>query len=72
MHFIPFQINGIPVQGQVFGEALSIDSKTMNDEFDGILGMAFSSISNLETDPPFINMVKQGMVDPVFAFYLNQ
>jgi len=42
-------------------------------KFDGILGMAFQSISADNTPTVFQNLVKQGLVqDPSFSFFLTQ
>ncbi|CEL99302.1 unnamed protein product [Vitrella brassicaformis CCMP3155] len=41
-------------------------------KFDGILGLGFPSISVDGIEPPFVTMVKRGLVkEPVFAFYLG-
>lgn len=67
------QVGDLRVVGQLFGEATAIDKDTASSSFDGILGLAYSSLSELGTDPPFVNMIKQGLVQqPVFAFYLNK
>jgi len=41
-------------------------------KFDGILGMGFPGLAVLDVMPPFNNMVNQGVVDPVFSFWLNR
>lgn len=68
------QIGGLPVVGQVFAEATYIDEESrLNDRFDGVLGLGYRANSAIGTDPPFVNLVNQGVVErPVFAFYLNQ
>lgn len=59
--------------GQKFGEATYVDSDTANSDFDGILGLAYTDLSSMNVDPPFVTMIKQGVVDePIFAFYLNK
>ncbi|KAG8261040.1 hypothetical protein J6590_082874 [Homalodisca vitripennis] len=67
------KLGGLPVKGQLFGEATEIASLIASGKFDGVLGMAFTSLSSIGTDPPFVNMIKQKVVKkPVFAFYLNK
>merc|ERR1711936_124998 len=41
-------------------------------KFDGILGMGYPSLAVLDVKPPFNNMVDQGLVDPVFSFWLSR
>jgi len=41
-------------------------------KFDGILGMGFPGLAVLDVIPPFNTMVNQGIVDPVFSFWLNR
>ncbi|XP_046674721.1 cathepsin D-like [Homalodisca vitripennis] len=57
------KLGGLPVKGQLFGEATEIDSYTASTKIDGLLGMAFTSLSSIDTDPPFVNMVKQKVVN---------
>lgn len=67
------QVAGIEVTDQLFGEATAVDESTADSYFDGILGMAYPKLSSIGANPPFVNMIKQGVVDdPVFAFYLNK
>ncbi|ORX94590.1 Asp-domain-containing protein [Basidiobolus meristosporus CBS 931.73] len=65
-------IGGITIKNQVFGQALQEAQFFVSTKADGILGMAFSSISEMKVDPPFYNMVNQKLVNSsMFGFWLG-
>lgn len=68
-----FQVAGIKVQEQTFGEAFyELGPALENVTFDGIVGLAYPEVSTEGDWPFFHNMVYQKLVDPVFSFYLNR
>jgi len=63
---------GYEISGQTFAEITQLDADVFgNAPFDGILGLAFPSISSDGVTPVFQNLVSQYNIDPVFAFYLS-
>lgn len=63
----------ICVEDQVFAEVNHEPGVAfIAGRFDGIMGMGFTELAVNQIVPPFINMADQGMVDPVFSFWLNR
>ncbi|KMY89626.1 lysosomal aspartic protease [Drosophila simulans] len=66
-------IDGMVIRNQTFAEAVDEPgSAFVNTIFDGIIGMAFASISG-GIATPFDNIIRQGLVKhPVFSVYLRR
>ncbi|EGI64804.1 Lysosomal aspartic protease [Acromyrmex echinatior] len=67
-------IAGLNIQNQTFGEVISqLGTALFYAKFDGILGMGYSEgVVAKGMIPVFNNMIKQGLVEPVFSFYINR
>jgi phytepsin len=67
-------IGGVTVQNQVFAEVTGEPGIAfLAAGFDGVLGLAFDSISVDHATPVWYNLLSQKLVpQPVFAFYLNR
>jgi len=67
-------VGGLKVKNQTFAESLSEDPEVSFTvaEFDGILGLAFQSISVDNVVPVWYNMISQNLVSQqIFSFYLT-
>jgi len=62
------------VKGQDFAEVTKEDGLAFDfSKFDGIMGLAFDSISVDHVTPVWYNLLKQGLVSqPMFSFYLSK
>jgi len=67
-------LGGLSVTGQTFGEAMNEPGLTwIVAKFDGLLGMAYESISVDAVTPLWYNILSQNLVsNPVFGFWLSQ
>ncbi|KAF9065022.1 acid protease [Rhodocollybia butyracea] len=64
-------VAGVTVTNQTFSPVTTLSSGFSGDPTDGILGLAFPAISNLNADPFFVTANSQGAVTSnEFAFYL--
>ncbi|EPQ59492.1 aspartic peptidase A1 [Gloeophyllum trabeum ATCC 11539] len=66
-------IGDIVIKGQDFAEATKEPGLTFAfGKFDGILGLAYNTISVNHITPPFYNMIDQKLIEePVFSFRLG-
>lgn len=68
------QVAGLPIQRQIFGEAIVQPGDTfVRAPFDGIFGLGYSSISSGGATTALDNMVAQGLIkNRIFSFHLNK
>ncbi|XP_024081393.1 aspartic proteinase A2-like [Cimex lectularius] len=67
-------IGNMSVRNQEFGETtLETQAPFGWAQFDGIFGLSFQSLSVQDVVPPFVNMMRQGLVEKgKFSFYLGR
>lgn len=64
------RIGDLEVKDQLSGEGLTVGG--IKFAYDGIMGLAYDTLSANHITPPFYSMLDQGLLDaPVFAVYLN-
>ncbi|GBC08644.1 hypothetical protein RclHR1_08280012 [Rhizophagus clarus] len=68
-----FEFSDFTIQNQAFGLADTVSDDFTDSPFDGILGMAFDSLSELQAPTPFQNLVNNKDVSSsVFGFILGR
>ncbi|KAJ9109262.1 aspartic proteinase precursor [Naganishia friedmannii] len=67
------EIGDLTIKNQLFGEATKEPGLAFAfGKFDGILGLAYDTISVNHIPPPFYNMIDQKLLDePIFSFRLG-
>ncbi|CAB5350163.1 uncharacterized protein OCT59_025944 [Rhizophagus irregularis] len=68
-----FEFAGFSIKDQAFGLADTVSDDFTNAPFDGILGMAFDQLSELQAPTPFQNLINNHSVSSsVFGFVLGR
>ncbi|KAJ3966840.1 acid protease [Lentinula raphanica] len=64
-------VAGVNVQNQTFSAVTNLSSLFASDPVDGVFGLGFPSISNLQANPFFINAVQHHAISAQeFSFYI--
>lgn len=72
--FLCLKVAGLPIPGQQFGEAVKQPGITFAvARFDGVLGMAYPTISVAQVVPVFDTaMAAKLLPENIFSFYINR
>jgi hypothetical protein len=66
------RISGMTVNYQVFGSINKKSAEFSRDPNDGLLGLAFSEISQTQQPTFFENLIEKNKIPPVFSVHLTR